>query len=209
MKIVCIADTHNREDDLIIPDGDIIIHAGDLTEGGTKREVTQFINWFSSLPHSHKIFIAGNHDYYLEDIDKETFAKSLPKGVHYLHNTALSLGNIKFWGTPQVPSLTRWAFKEPFYWNDIPKDTDILISHVPPYEILDLHDRNFHLGDKVLAKRVDKLSLSYHIFGHVHDAYGLTRIKNTIFVNASSVDSTGRYFNPPIILDVSSKDLLE
>ena len=65
MKIVCIADTHNRQDDLIIPDGDIIIHAGDLTEGGTKREVSQFISWFSSLPHTHKVFIAGNHDYYL------------------------------------------------------------------------------------------------------------------------------------------------
>jgi 3',5'-cyclic AMP phosphodiesterase CpdA len=49
-----------------IPDGDVIIHAGDFTEAGTKAETLNFLSWFKSLPHPHKILVAGNHDFYLE-----------------------------------------------------------------------------------------------------------------------------------------------
>ena len=202
MKLVCIADTHNRHDNLIIPDGDVLIHAGDITEGGTNREVQDFLDWFGAQPHDHKIFIAGNHDYYFEDLDLTAFNDNLPKDIHYLHNSAISINDIKFYGTPQVPSMASWAFNQPFYWDDIPKDTEILISHIPPYGILDLHDRNHQLGDDLLRKRIKELKcLDYHIFGHVHDSYGLTRVGQTVYINASSQDHQERYFNPPIVVE--------
>ena len=204
MRIICIADTHNAHERLVIPHGDILIHAGDITEGGTRRELVSFINWFEKQPHKHKVFIAGNHDYFLEDVKLEALANRLPANVHYLHNSAVTINGLKFWGTPQSPSMSNWAFHDAFYWKDIPQDTDILISHIPPFDVLDLHDRNSHLGDSMLRKRIEELDLKLHVFGHAHDSYGLTRLKDTIFINASSQDQSGRYMNPPIIFDTSS-----
>ena len=71
MEIICIADTHNKHKELIIPAGDMIIHAGDITESGTRKETLDFLKWFSALPHPHKILIAGNHDFYLEKNQKK------------------------------------------------------------------------------------------------------------------------------------------
>lgn len=204
MKIVCIADTHNSHNNLTIPDGDILIHAGDFTDLGTKRETQNFVKWLGEQPHKHKIFIAGNHDYYLQEVSLEGFQDSLPTHVHYLHNSSITLEGVSFWGSPQSPSMSHWAFNEPFYWQDIPKATDILITHIPPFDILDLQDRNSHLGDPVLRTEVFKLNLKMHVYGHVHDSYGLTRVKDTLFINASSQDSTGKYFNPPIAFDLST-----
>ena len=57
LKIVCLSDTHNCNEQIVVPDGDILIHAGDATIRGTEREVEDFLAWFSSLPHKHKIFV--------------------------------------------------------------------------------------------------------------------------------------------------------
>lgn len=63
MRIVCISDTHNCNEQIAVPDGDILIHAGDSLTNGTVQEFESFIGWFSSLPHIHKLLIAGNHDW--------------------------------------------------------------------------------------------------------------------------------------------------
>ena len=68
MKVICIADTHNQHEQLVIPPGDVIIHAGDFTEAGTREETMNFLAWFSNLPHPHKILVAGNHDFSLRKI---------------------------------------------------------------------------------------------------------------------------------------------
>lgn len=65
VRVVCISDTHNSQP--VIPSGDIVIHAGDLTENGSFDEVQTSLNWLSSLPHKHKILVAGNHDVLLDD----------------------------------------------------------------------------------------------------------------------------------------------
>jgi 3',5'-cyclic AMP phosphodiesterase CpdA len=64
---VCISDTHSRHASLAdVPTGDILIHAGDLTDHGTIDEILDFFAWFLSQPHQHKVFVAGNHDHSLE-----------------------------------------------------------------------------------------------------------------------------------------------
>ena len=204
MRIVCIADTHNKHDRLLVPEGDVLIHAGDITEGGTRRELISFMKWFEKQPHEHKVFIGGNHDYYLEKVDIEDLNNNLSSNVHYLHNSSVEINGLKFWGTPQSPSMSNWAFGDSFFWKDIPLDTDVLISHIPPFDILDLHDRNHNLGDTMLRKRIEELNLKLHVFGHVHDSYGLTRLRDTIFINASSQSEIGHYLNPPIIFDTRS-----
>jgi predicted phosphohydrolase len=49
-----------------VPNGDVLIHAGDLTENSTLSELQAHIDWLSPLPHTHKVVITGNHDTYLD-----------------------------------------------------------------------------------------------------------------------------------------------
>ena len=63
LRLVAISDTHNKHDDLVLPPGDVLIHGGDCTWGGTLKEVEAFNAWLGTLPHEHKIVVAGNHDF--------------------------------------------------------------------------------------------------------------------------------------------------
>ena len=64
MRLVCISDTHSLHRRIPeIPDGDVLIHAGDCLGAGTLDDVVHLDNWLGSLPHRHKIVIAGNHDW--------------------------------------------------------------------------------------------------------------------------------------------------
>jgi predicted phosphohydrolase len=62
MRLVFVSDTHTHRN-INLPEGDVLVHAGDATSTGTLPQVSQFLEWFSSQPHRHKIFIAGNHDW--------------------------------------------------------------------------------------------------------------------------------------------------
>jgi 3',5'-cyclic AMP phosphodiesterase CpdA len=99
-KIVCLSDTHNFNHEIVVPDGDILIHAGDATVRGTEPEVEEFLAWFSSLPHRHKIFVAGNHDWLYERNNR--FARLLTAnfGIRYLQDSAAEIEGLKFYGSP-------------------------------------------------------------------------------------------------------------
>ncbi|KAA8650264.1 hypothetical protein EYZ11_003840 [Aspergillus tanneri] len=65
IRVVCISDTHTLEY-TDIPDGDLLIHAGDLSNDGSVREIQAAVNWLRQLPHPHKVVICGNHDSYFD-----------------------------------------------------------------------------------------------------------------------------------------------
>ena len=109
MKIVIISDTHGLHNELELPKGDILIHAGDITEYGTKEEVLNFLNWYSALDYSAKIFIGGNHDIYLDE-NPVDLLEILPSNVIYLRNSSREVNGIKFWGSPVSPDFMDWAF---------------------------------------------------------------------------------------------------
>ena len=75
MKIICLSDTHNQHEHLSVPNGDILIHAGDITSTGEREDFIKFNDWLGRLPHKHKIVIAGNHDFYAENYPEETKIK--------------------------------------------------------------------------------------------------------------------------------------
>src|SRR5271157_2083754 len=77
MRIVFISDTHDLHERMLtpVPDGDILIHAGDATGMGRMHEIAAFGAWFRHLPHKHKVFVAGNHDWLFEK--NRTLALSL------------------------------------------------------------------------------------------------------------------------------------
>ncbi|MCM4158335.1 metallophosphoesterase [Antarcticibacterium flavum] len=205
MKVICIADTHNKQEDIIVPPGDVIIHAGDFSEAGTKKETQEFLEWFASLPHKHKLLVPGNHDFYLEK-HLTSLDKIIPAGIHCLINTGLVINNVKFWGSPFTPGDSNWAFTKPRgremreCWDLIPEDVELLITHTPPYGILDQLDNKKHLGCEQLTSRLKEVKPSYHIFGHIHHEYGIVKIKETVFVNAALLDDRYRLINSPLTI---------
>lgn len=214
MRIVCVSDTHNCNEAIAVPDGDLIIHAGDATVNGTEAEVEAFIDWFSNLPHERKIFVAGNHDWLFER-DELASKKLLSRGVIYLEDSITRVKGLKVYGSPWQPRFFDWAFnlnrgdELAEKWKLIPDDIDILITHGPPMGILDEVPRQWGIentGCEELRRRVAEIAehgrLKLHVFGHIHCGYGTHEEFGMKFVNASTCDEDYRPTQLPIVVDL-------
>ena len=188
MKILHISDTHNKHQLLKdLPEADVIVHTGDITEDGTEEEVKDFIEWFSGLPYAHKIFIAGNHDNCLYGANIE----GLPDNVHYLCNDSVIIDGIKFYGVPMfLEDDLEGNFPELF--SRIPDDTDVLLTHQPPLGILDEQD-GINYGDNHLYKRVMDVRPKYHLFGHLHHTEETYKVFRRIRFSNAAGGKYGRY----------------
>lgn len=205
MKIVVVSDTHGLHRELKLPKGDAIIHAGDITDYGTEKEVVDFLEWYEHLDFEYKIFIGGNHDIYLDEYPVDLL-ELLPSNVVYLRNRFVEINGVKFWGSPVTPDFMDWAFgkrreemKE--HWKYMPKEIDVLITHTPPYGILDKSSNWESLGCKDLLVKVEELQPKYHIFGHIHASYGQLKKEGTEYINGSNIDSYKGLVNPPIVVE--------
>ena len=196
MKIICISDTHERHGNLTVPDGDMLIHAGDITSTGDKEDLIKFNNWLGNLPHKYKIVIAGNHDFYCEAHPEET--RQILSNAIYLNDGGVLIEGFNIWGSPISPTFHHWAFMKNRgeeirkHWEMIPENTNILITHCPPSGILDKTDSGKKEGCKDLLEIVqEKIKPRLHVFGHIHEAYGQMQIADTQYVNASVVGLNG------------------
>lgn len=205
-RIVCISDTHDKHGEVIVPEGDLLIHSGDLTSRGYPQQVRAFMEWFGELPHPHKVVIAGNHDFMAES-NPAGFQALIPEGVHYLNDSGLELDGIKIWGSPITPWFHDWAFNRhrgdniAKHWAKIPPTTDILITHGPPFGILDKVYRGQRVGCEELIKRLEVVRPKLHVFGHIHEAYGQELQAGTLYVNASVLNLHYRHTQAPVVLD--------
>lgn len=206
MRLVCISDTHSMHRQITVPDGDILIHAGDCLGVGTLEELEDLDNWFSEQPHSHKILIAGNHDWCLQDEPAD--AEALIRNAIYLRDSGTEIEGVKFWGSPWTPIFFDWAFNlargEPIAerWAQIPADTDVLITHGPPAGILDQVADSLAVGCDDLARELERLQLKMHVFGHIHESHGQQTLNDCLFVNASTCTGSYKPLNPPIVVDI-------
>lgn len=206
MQLTLISDTHGNHNQLQLESGDILVHCGDICNRGTEYEVLQFINWFREQPFKYKIFIAGNHDWFFEQATNPQIASIIPKGIHYLNDSGVTIEGLNIWGSPIQPTFFNWAFnRERGYeikqhWDLIPNNTDILITHGPPFGVLDKTTQGEAVGCDMLLKKVDEINPKLHVFGHIHEAYGMIVNETTIFVNASVLDIQYKYRNEPINL---------
>ena len=208
LKLVCIADTHLQHG-FDIPDGDVLIHAGDFTGSGSLVQVNMAMQWFGSLPHKYKIFCAGNHDTLFET-DPGLAKSLLPPSinVHYLQDSEVTIEGVRFYGSPWQPEFCNWAFNLPRgqalkeKWDHIPDGIDVLITHGPPYRILDETDDTYGPSENVgcphLREAVERIKPRIHVFGHIHNCYGTRMNDDTIFINASICDTHYNGVNPPI-----------
>lgn len=222
MKVVCISDTHLQHD-FQVPEGDLLLHAGDATWIGSLPEVNKFAEWFSAFPHKHKIFVAGNHDWGFEK-EPALFRQLLEsRGITYLEDSGIEIDGFKIWGSPWQPEFNHWAFNLSRYegelaekWAMIPEDTDILVTHCPPRHILDKtmayesvmpdgirYDPPRHVGCNELRTRLPDLGdLKLHVFGHIHAAYGMDILAGTCFVNASICNEKYKPVNAPMVIEL-------
>ena len=195
MKITCISDTHTHHNEIKLPGGDVLVHAGDISYRGTTEEVDSFLKWFSEQPYRHKVFIVGNHDWLFEK--QADWARTLvrmyeDKGVHYLCDEKLVLEDLRIYGSPWQPWFFNWAFNFPASelsakrpqpeaeacWARIPNDTDLLITHGPAFGILDQcedKENDGRVGCPQLRKRLMSSEMNQellHVCGHIHEANG-------------------------------------
>lgn len=200
MKFTVISDTHNKHSSLSLGSGDVLLHCGDFSGRGTSQQIIQFNEWINRQDFKYKIVIAGNHDFMFEN-DPQT-AQSLLTDVIYLQDSYVEIDGIKIYGSPWQPWFYDWAFnlqrgKElADKWALIPEDTDILLTHGPPWGIGDMTSRGERAGCEDLLERVQKIEPKYHCFGHIHEDSGQWEIGKTTFINASICDLAYNPTNP-------------
>jgi len=210
MKIVIISDTHNKHKFLgTLPEADVIIHCGDMTSMGHSHEIVNFMKWFSNLTQcSHKICVAGNHDWMFEKANVLA-RKLVPDNVVYLEDEEVVIDGIKFYGTPVQKHFCGWAFnrsesKMAQHWAAIPDDVDVLITHSPPYSILDLvpWQGECHGSPSLYKEVVERIRPLISTFGHIHEGYGIKIIDDIKFINASNLDGSYNCVNDPVIVEI-------
>ncbi|KZV71700.1 metallophosphoesterase domain-containing protein 1 [Peniophora sp. CONT] len=185
-RLVCISDTHSTHaSQPLLPEGDILIHAGDLTHSGTFAELDDALNWLSAQPHPIKIFIAGNHDAGLANAFERDRLLSKHPGLLYLEDEEATVEvrgrSLRVYGSPRMPKHGDWPFQYPriaasashsTVWSSIPSSTDILVTHGPPISHLDCDG----LGCAALLNALWRIRPSVHVFGHVHAGRGVERV---------------------------------
>jgi Icc-related predicted phosphoesterase len=216
MRIVATSDTHTKHKQVKMPfeDFDVFIHAGDMTGRGNWHEFISVGNWFRHMrdQFKHRIIVAGNHDWGLEFNSSQIMNDHFDKDVIYLQDKEIIIDGVKFYGCPWMPNFYNWAFMRTEeelvkYYDAIPDDTQVLITHCPPQGLLDRNkeaDDQERCGSFALAERIKQLpKLTHHIFGHIHGGYGSVKVNGVSYHNVAALNEAYMYQNKPHIIEVS------
>jgi len=233
IRVWFLSDTHALHGYLAIPENiDIVIHAGDASNFREPvpnyQEMLNFIEWYKNLKIEHKVYIPGNHD---TSVEKRliTPADMKSMGIMCLETSSTSIKGLNIYGSPYTPTFGfGWAYnknrdKMHKQWQSIPENSDIVVTHGPPFGILDVsEDREGnleHCGDRSLMKRLDTIKPIIYCSGHIHDSgenrnSGVYINKNTLFINASCVID-GKFAEGPssngtvVTINIKSKKVVD
>lgn len=194
--ILHLSDTHGAHRRLVdLPEADLIVHSGDVGMAGTEKEIMDFLNWFLDLPYRYKIFVPGNHDHCLLDANS---IEGMDGNCFFLSNSGVVIEGLKIYGVPCfVEHSIRGETNR--LMSKIPFDTDILVTHQPPAEILDKAGKRRY-GSQSLLKRIAEVKPKLHLFGHIHDSYGHCEIDGTTYCNSALMDERYHLVNPPQLI---------
>ena len=229
-KIGLISDTHgmHRKMSYKIPECDILIHSGDYTNRGEKHQVEDFLKWLDeqSLA-TYKVFIEGNHDIHAEKrFDGESGANmwfdqmlkdhevNTEDGTIFrLMNSSVNLLGLNIWGSPITPNFfpQHWAFNMARgseikgVWDQIPMDTDIVVTHGPVVYKCDYigYNQNQHVGCAELDYRLLEVKPLLHVCGHIHCGYGVEETVDTIYANAAICTEQYKPINEPHLITLN------
>ena len=192
MRIVAVADTHTFHGELLIPAGDVFVHAGDMCRGGDLDELAENARWIRGLPHRWKVVIAGNHDWSFVHAPAESRALFAASDVVYLQDSGAELDGLRVWGSPWQPAFNDWAFNLPRgealaqRWRLIPAGLHMLITHGPPAGFGDRSPVGGRAGCADLHARIAEVSPRAHVFGHIHQDGGVFDDGIVTYVNATT-----------------------
>lgn len=110
MRLVCISDTHGLQNNFKIPDGDVLIHAGDFCNTGIERDVHEFAKWLDRLPHRWKAVIAGNHDWFFQ---KQPELARTYRPVNRPVIMEVDVNASKFLRVIEAPTSVNWLSRGP------------------------------------------------------------------------------------------------
>ncbi len=210
MRLVAVADTHNKHTELAVPEGDLFVHAGDLTLYGSLEELSAALAWIGGWPHRYKIVVAGNHDRAFQ-YHPEAARALVPDGVVYLEGSGAEVAGLRVWGGPWTARVRRtlWAFElssseRASQWASIPEETELLITHIPAAGILDSVDRHQRAGCPALLARLTELpALRAHVAGHLHGGRGATVHQGVHYLNAACFGADYRKdLRPSLVVDL-------
>lgn len=201
--LALIADTHRLHRQLALPECDVLIHCGDFCnfheeETATLEDVDA---WFAEAPAKHVVCTGGNHDSALHHREF-TFCHA-----DFLVDRLVEAAGLAIYGSPWCPDLTGFAYyagadQLAERWRKIPAGIDVLVTHTPPFGILDLpRTGTVHLGCPILREELKRIRPRLHVFGHVHASHGHAEEDGICFVNASVVGSPepGVLFEPTVV----------
>ena len=198
LDLVAFSDTHGQHHLLYdVPDGDVLVFAGDMTEHGRINEVEDFADWFSRFDHDFKLAIAGNHDYCFDDHRREEAVEVLEsRDINYLENDSVEYRGVKFYGSPYSNTFDKYVFNEGF--GEIPGDADVIVTHGPAEGVLDELGEYGHIGSSELKKVLEDKEFEAHIFGHVHKQHG----RDGDSYNVSVVNRELTVADDPVSIDI-------
>jgi Icc-related predicted phosphoesterase len=183
-RFVLISDTHNTKPPL--PQGEVLIHAGDLTGSGTRKETEAAMQWlgWQALKFEWVVFVGGNHDWFLYHLSKEAgvnavrqFVRPYGENIIYLEDEFAGVKGASIYGSPVQPEFCNWAWNQSrgaeirATWDKIPTGIDMLITHGPPYHVLDWVGKD-RVGCQDLRDALDRVQPKVHVFGHIHAGHG-------------------------------------
>jgi len=209
MKLVFMSDSHNKHDDLQMPKGDILIHSGDATNFGRIEEIVKFNKFLESIESKYEyiLFVPGNHDKLFER-DPELARQLLPSAI-VLIDEHVTIGNTTFFGSPYQPTFGKgWAFNKSetflrWYWEDaIDRQTDVVITHSPPFGTLDQIPNGESVGCKYMAAAIAKVRPKVHAFGHIHFSRGMYKSRGSTFINSSICGENYKATNQPVVYKI-------
>ena len=221
-KMILVSDTHTMHNKLIIPECDVMIYSGDYTNNGKLSEVTSFLDWLVSLKHCRNIiFIEGNHELHNDPMFRTSyeiakFHRMLEERdintrncrIHHLLDEGVTIDGVKFYGSPWTPAFCGWAFNSTRQelqeiWSKVPLDTDVLISHGPPYGYGDQLEGSFErVGDKELLARIYEVNPKLVICGHIHCGAGCYSLSDkTTVLNVALVDEQYYLVRDPVMIN--------
>lgn len=230
VSIGCVSDTHgfHRRMNHKIPACDILLHSGDYTNRGEKHQVEDFLKWLTEQNQcTYKVFIGGNHDVHGDpkfngETNADTWFQELldkydvnnPEGnLFYLNNNSVNLLGLNIWGSPITPWFygDHWAHNAhrgteiKNIWEQIPLDSDIVITHGPVIYKGDYvgYNQNQHVGCADLDYRLREVLPILHVCGHIHSGYGIEETVDTIYCNASICDESYKPINEPHLITLN------
>lgn len=217
-KIIAISDVHGKWNKLgQLEPCDVLISAGDYSFKGEKHMVKDFHEWLNKQDAGYIISVQGNHELWVEKNFDEAkqIAETACPGIHFIGSHGeVNIEGIKFYGSAITPWFFNWAWnvergsdiiKE---WAKIPSDTNVLITHGPPYGILDVvpyadGTPKQRVGCHDLMLRIGQLpNLKAHVFGHIHHSHGRQYFNGVQFYNASICDEQYMPTNPVTIFEI-------